>query len=196
MTPFEAYKVYIAVTTHFKSDGYDIVKYRGRVNANESAFMRRRDASFFYTAAKLYKNPDKWTKAIVACILQDKEYVADIINSEDLIEEYMAGRENMARHYQEDLRGLLDITRKLDHLFIQNYDTTDPIIISKIHQGEVRPESAVIMDYVFRWLNKARSSDTLLWPDTRRKLQKYRAFFNVDVDKYNDLTVKVIKNHI
>ena len=196
MTPFEAYKVYIAVTTHFKSDGYDVVKYRGRVNANESAFMRRRDASFFYTAAKLYKNPDKWTKAIVACILQDKEYVADIINSEDLIEEYMARREKMARHYQEDLRGLLDITRKLDHLFIQNYDTTDPIIISKIHQGEVRPESAVIMDYVFRWLNKARSSDTLLWPDTRRKLQKYRAFINVDVDKYNDLTVKVIKNHI
>lgn len=196
MTPFEAYKVYVAVVTHFKSDSYDIVKYRGRVNANEPAFMRRRDASFFYTAAKLYKNPDRWTKAIVACILQDKEYVADIINSEDLIEAYMARRENMARHYQEDLRGLLDITRKLDHLFIQNYDTTDPIIISKIHQGEVRPESAVLMDYVFRWLNKARSSDTLLWPDTRRKLQKYRAFINVDVDKYNDLTVKVIKNHI
>lgn len=196
MTPFEAYRIYIAVSTHFTSDGYDIHKYNGRANVSESSFLRRRDASFFYRAPKIYKTQDKWTKAIVACTLQDKGYVADVLSSDDIVDEFMVRRENMSRHYQDDLRDLLDITRKLDHLFIQNYDTTDPVIISKIHQGEISYESAVLMDMVFRWLNKARSSDTLLWPTTRKKLTKYRSFFNIDVDKYKDLTAKVIKNHI
>ena len=71
------------------------------------------------------------------------------------------------------------MTRKLDHIFIQNYDETDPLIISMIHQREISYESAVLMNTVFRWLNKARSSDTLLWPITRKKISNYGAFFNL-----------------
>ena len=194
--PFEAYKIYVAITTHFKSDSYDIQKYGGRVNVTESSFLRRNDASYFYTATKLYQTKERWSKAIVANILEDNEYVVDIIQNENVVDEYVKRRENMSRHYQEDLRKLLDMTRKLDHIFIQNYDETDPLIISMIHQREITYESAVIMNTVFRWLNKARSSDTLLWPITRKKISKYGAFFNVNYDKYKDLTVKVIQNHI
>jgi hypothetical protein len=196
LRPFDAYKLYVAITTHFKSDSYDIRKYQGRVSASETSFLRRNDASFFYTACKLYPTKEKWSKAIVANVLEDNEYVVDIIKNENVVQDYIKRRENMARHYQEDLRKLLDLTRKLDHLFVENYDTTDPLIISMIHQREISYESAVLMNEVFRWLNMARSNDTLLWPLTRRKIQKYGAFFNVNYNKYKDLTTKVIKNHI
>lgn len=196
MTPFRAYQIYTSIVTHFKTEAYDAAKYGFRTNASESSFMRRKDAPFFYRAVKVYKNHDDWINACVASVLADKGYIANIFDNESIIEDYLRRRENVAKAYQEDLRNLLDMTTRLNELFIQGHNRSDPLVISEILTGNITYESAVAMDKVFKWVSKARCSDTLLWPDVRMKLQKYHSFLPIDRERYSTLTEKVIRSHI
>ncbi len=43
MTPFESYKTFLAVKSHFTTDNYDYVKYNGKVTASASSFETRKD---------------------------------------------------------------------------------------------------------------------------------------------------------
>ena len=46
MDAFDAYKIYIALKSHFNSD-YDINKYNGKTSVSLDSFLKRSDRSFF-----------------------------------------------------------------------------------------------------------------------------------------------------
>ena len=41
MKPFEAYTTYLAMKNHFEKDGYDFVRYGGKVTARVESFYAR-----------------------------------------------------------------------------------------------------------------------------------------------------------
>ena len=55
MTPFETYKLFLAIKAHFTNPKYDFFKYNGKVSASLDSFNRRRDKFHF---AKLAKHKD------------------------------------------------------------------------------------------------------------------------------------------
>ena len=198
MTPFECYEIYVAIRAHFTTASYDVSKSGFKTRANYNSFLKRRDAAHFYRASKKFKNKRQWVEAVIACHLEDKSYIIDILSSksDDIISEYRVRIENLPKHYQDDLRTLLDNSTKLDYIFIQNYDNCEPVVIQKLISGEICLESAVIMNSVFRWANKVRTSDTLLWPVVKAKLINYEPLLRYDVYKYRDLTEKVLKSYV
>lgn len=198
MTPFECYEIYVAVHAHFTSDTFDVSKSGFKTRASNSSFMRRKDAAHFYRAAKIYRTKRQWTEALIACYLQDRTYIVDILGADaaDNISEYDTRIQNMRVRYRADLTSLLDESTRLDCIFIQNYDGSEPVIVSKILTGDVSLESAVIMNSIFRWIDRARTSDTLLWPEYRKKLLKYQPLLRYDTYKYKDLTEKILKSYV
>ena len=44
---YNAYKTYVALKNHFKSDSYDYFKYKGKARVKEETFLKRKDKFFF-----------------------------------------------------------------------------------------------------------------------------------------------------
>ena len=55
MTPFESYKTFLAVKSHFTTS-YDYIKYNGKVNATQSSFEVRKDKYQYYKLSKQKEN--------------------------------------------------------------------------------------------------------------------------------------------
>ena len=51
---FNAYKIYLALKSHFTSD-YDYFKYHGKMRVKEESFLKRRDKFFFEKIERRYK---------------------------------------------------------------------------------------------------------------------------------------------
>ena len=71
MTPFEAFKMYIAVKQHFSVSSYDYFKYNGKSRVSQNTFDTRKDKYSFYKLSKqenvldflvanLYETPNMW----------------------------------------------------------------------------------------------------------------------------------------
>ena len=52
---YNAYKTYIALKNHFRSDGYDYFKHRGKTRLKEQSFLKRKDKFFFEKLENKYK---------------------------------------------------------------------------------------------------------------------------------------------
>ena len=53
MDAFDAYKVYIALKSHFNSD-YDFNKYNGKTSVSLDSFLKRGDRHFFGKVGRKY----------------------------------------------------------------------------------------------------------------------------------------------
>ena len=53
MEAYDAYKIYIALKSHFNGD-YDFVKYNGKTNVKVDSFLKRGDRPFFGRVARKY----------------------------------------------------------------------------------------------------------------------------------------------
>ena len=59
VTPFETYKAFIALKTHFCKDGYDYIQHRSqRIKAKPESFYKRKDRHYFERLSRQYKDPD------------------------------------------------------------------------------------------------------------------------------------------
>lgn len=57
------------------------------------------------------------------------------------------------------------------------------------------PESAVLLNNHFGWLDRHKTDDTMLWPKQKMLLQKYSSFVPPARDRYKALTDKVLSDY-
>ena len=59
-------------------------------------------------------------------------------------------------------------------------------------QEEISLETVVILNSIFGFIDRESKniSDTIIWPDTRRLIEKYTPFVNFNVDKCKKLLTK------
>lgn len=73
MTPFGAYKIYVALKSHFNTASYDVFKYGGRVNVTRESFDKRRDKHRFEKIVKTMTD-EEIINMFVANFLDNKRY--------------------------------------------------------------------------------------------------------------------------
>jgi hypothetical protein len=63
-------------------------------------------------------------------------------------------------------------------------------------QEEITLETVVILDSYLGFMDREskKISDTIIWPDIKRKIEKYRPFVNFDVDKFKNILLKRFTN--
>jgi len=185
MTPFEAYKLFLAVKMHFTQPNYDFFKYNGKVNAQLDAFNRRRDKYHF---AKLAKHKDPLGYLVA-------QYTAGNFNgwAGDLFAEeagriyldYLARQQSITYNFQSDLG-------KLEEGFISKFKVKDgqhPEALVMFRRGNISIETFTILNnhLNFFQLWDTRIDDTVLWPSIRERCLKYRPFIHYDKAKIKSI---------
>lgn len=193
MDPFDSYKLYNALKLHFETDSYDAVKYNYKSNVTPNSFFKRKDKYFF---AKLAKKYDKNLKEFYISQFKNTEkYVGDMMDeeAEKNYLDYKRIQESIHRVFSIDINKLDDhlCGADFDKLF-ESYDGQQPLVIKLWMQEQISLETVVILNSILGFIPREskKISDTIIWPDTRRLIEKYTPFVNFDVDKCKNLLTK------
>ncbi len=190
--PFESYKLYNALKLHFETDGYDAIKYNYKSNVSAQSFFKRRDKYFF---AKIAKNHEKdLLTYFVSNFKNGVGYVGDMIN-EDGERNYLDHKriqESIHRVFSIDINKLNEQGELFDNLF-KSVNGQVPLVVKVWMQEEISLETVVILDSIFGFIDResVKISDTIIWPDTKRKIKKYTPFVNYNKDKCMKLLTNV-----
>lgn len=183
--PFESYKLYNALKLHFESS-YDAVKYNYKTNVSSQSFLKRKDKYFFAKLAKKYNGNLK--DFYVSQFINEQKYVGDMMDSE--AESYYATykkiKESIHRMFSIDINKIIDINIgvKFDNLF-ESVDGQQPMIVQMWMQEDITLETVVILNSILGFIQREDSkiSDTIIWPDNKRKIEKYTPFVSFDINK-------------
>ena len=194
MQPFDAYSMYNALKLHFEQDSYDAVKYNFKSNVSPKSFFARKDKYFFAKLAKTYD--DKLLQYYIANFKNGISYVGDMLNEggETNFKQHMKVRESIHREFQKDINSLIDMDIQFDDLFMTKQ--THPLIVKLLMREEISLETVVILNAIFKFIDRESKniSDTIIWPDTRRLIEKYEPFVNFNRDKCLNLLTKGFTN--
>jgi hypothetical protein len=185
MTPFEAYKLFLAVKMHFTQPNYDFFKYNGKVNAKLDSFNRRRDKYHF---AKLAKHKDPMGYLVAQYTSGNfNGWAGDLFAEEAgrVYTEYLARQQSITYNFQSDLG-------KLEEGFISKFKVKDgqhPEALVMFRRGNISIETFTILNnhLNFFQLWDTRIDDTVLWPSIRERCLKYRPFIHYDKAKIKSI---------
>jgi len=192
----EAYKTYLAIRNHFKTD-YDYFKYNGKLKITQESFLKRRDKFFFAKLERKYKKKELVYFFAANFIKDENMWSGSLVGaeSEKVYLEWLKYAESMKYNFKlecEKLQNELEIKdHKFDDLFTIN-NNSHPILLSKLLGGHISIETFSIMDIVLnftaRW-NKV--IDDFSYDNVKLKVAKYKPFLPVDKDVYKEIMRKV-----
>lgn len=180
MSPFEAYRTYLAIKQHFTQKGYDYFKYNGKVNVREDNFDTRRDKYQFY---KLSKHKDPINYLVANFVNSDVKWVGDLLSddAEEVYNNWLKVQQSITYNFTNDINNLL--TNFQDNLIVK--DGQHPSLLKEFRRGNVRIETMVILNDLvnfFPYWDKT-IEDGVLWPELRAKVLKYKPFVQYDATK-------------
>ena len=185
MDPFESYKLYNALKLHFET-GYDAVKYNFKSNVTPQSFFKRKDKYFFAKLAKKYNGELK--EFYISQFINTEKYVGDMMDSEaeQNYMKYKKVKESIHRVFSVDINKIIDLNIgvKFDNLF-ESVDDQQPEIVKMWMQEDITLETVVILNSILGFIQREDSkiSDTIIWPDTKRLIEKYTPFVSFDINK-------------
>lgn len=182
MTGFEAYKLYLALKSHFTSKTYDYFKYNGVTRAKFESFEQRKDKYFF---TKLAKKKDAMGFLVSLFVYGKKDmWIGDIVKNEEIDELYLKRqkiKESISYVFSNDLD-------KLDQDFLKNIKVVDgqhPYLLNLLLGEHINIETFIILNDLIKFVpywNK-HIEDQAIWPEVRLKCKKYQPFMEYNRDK-------------
>lgn len=189
--PFESFKLYNALKLHFESDSYDAIKYNFKTNVKATSFLKRKDKYFFAKIARQYEKD--LMGYYIANFKNGISYVGDMINEvgEDNYTNHKRIRESIHRVFSVDINRLTEEDCSFDELF-ESVDGQHPLVIQIWMQEDISLESVVILNSILGFIPREskKISDTIIWPDIQRKIDKYGPFVKYDVNKCKTILTK------
>jgi hypothetical protein len=183
MTPFEAYKLYNAISMHFTTN-YDYFKYNGKIRADEHTFEIRKDKYMFY---KLSKHPDPITFLVANFAEGKKVWVGDLFSQDKdmAYNEYLRRKQTLTYSFQTDIDNLLEN-------FDQNFEVPDsgyPHLLNLLVRKKISKESFIIIQDCVRFFSKwnKQITDPVLWPQIAMNCKKLHPFLEYDKAKYCEI---------
>jgi hypothetical protein len=182
MNGFEAYKMYLALKSHFSSKTYDYFKYNGSTRAKLETYEQRKDKYFFQ---KLAKKKDVMGFLVSLFVYGKKDlWIGDIVRNEE-IEELVIKRQKVKESISYVFSNDLD---RLHEDLKSNFEVVDgqhPYLLNLLIGDHIHIETFVILNDILKFVpywNK-HISDQVVWPDLRLKCKKYQPFMEYDKDK-------------
>jgi hypothetical protein len=101
-------------------------------------------------------------------------------------------QESIHRVFSIDINKLNEQGEMFDNFFKSN-DGQLPLVIKIWMQEEISLETVVILNSIFGFIQREseKVTDTIIWPDTKRKIEKYTPFVNYNKDKCMKLLTNV-----
>ena len=186
MTPFETYRTYLSMKSHFTNPKYDFIKYGGKSRATITSFNKRKDKYWFEKTSRKYSDQE-----VVEFLLSNfvnatnpqNLWIGEIINSgERTYADWKMRQQSLTYMFTEQSSTLLS-ENDLEKVF--NCSKGHPIILKKYLGGEISLETLSILEKVFSFKGKFdKKLKDPVWETVSMKLKKYLPFLNINVFQF------------
>ena len=194
VTPFETYRTYLSMKSHFTNPKYDFFKYGGKSRATITAFNKRKDKYWFEKTSRKYSDQeviDFLLSNFVNATNPQNLWIGEIINSgETTYTQWKMRQQSLMYIFKEQSENLL-LETDLEKLF--NCSKGHPIILKKYLGGEISLETLSILEKVFSFKKDFDSKLTdPVWETVSLKLKKYLPFLNINVFQFKKTLREII----
>lgn len=185
LTPFQVYKMFIALKQHFVQDGYDYIKYKGNVSASQESLDKRNDKYHFHRLVKKYPSQAALQDYIIANLLVGKEWIGDF--SDEHLIQYTKRRQSLAYTFSTELD--IVFTNGAKEAFRVKAGEYPDLLLKHL-QGRISIETMVILNrfttFVTVFDSKIGQKD-VIWSKVRRQIIKYAPFLEYDPEKMKSI---------
>jgi hypothetical protein len=190
MTPFEAYKTYLAMRLHFTSPKYDIVKSKGAIKANEGSFMQKRERFTFAKVATKYTK-EQFISLLAANFAAGDKYggMYQLPQADTVYKEWLGRTESLTYRYKQEL-AYLDEHCGADYspevLWISENDEHPPLVRAYLAK-QISLETLVIFNKLFQFTDKLEVTDPVV-EEVVMLVKKYSPFVRVPKEHFMTVT--------
>jgi hypothetical protein len=189
VTPFETYRTYLSMKSHFTNPKYDFVKYGGKSRATMTSFNKRKDKYWFEKTSRKYSDQeiiDFLLSNFVNATNPQNLWIGEIINSgERTYAEWKMRQQSLTYMFTEQSNTLLS-ENDLEKVF--NCSKGHPIILKKYLGGEISLETLSILEKIFSFKsNFDKKLKDPVWETVSMKLKKYLPFLNINVFQFKKI---------
>ena len=191
MNEFDACQLYMALKLHFTTK-YDYFKYNGKTKFTVAQFNKRKDKYQFVRLARKYSQ-EELVEYFCANLIKGKQWIGDF--SKDNWLEHQKVIQSLEYTYKNDLEKLLTNGEKFDIMF-ECGQGSHPRLLKQYLGKKISLETMVILEKVLSYrknFDKA-ISETYIWPDISKRLEKYSPFVKIDVRKFRQITLTNVKD--
>ena len=196
VTPFETYRTYLSMKSHFTNPKYDFFKYGGKSRATMTSFNKRKDKYWFEKTSRKYSDQQVLDFLLSNFVIADNPqnlWIGEIINSgERNYADWMRRKQSLTYLFKEQSEKLLS-ENELQTVF--DCSKGHPVILKRYLGGEISLETLTILEKVFSFV---KDFDTKLtdpvWETVSLKIRKYIPFININVFNYKKILKEVISN--
>ena len=194
VTPFETYRTYLSMKSHFTNPKYDFIKYGGKSRATMTSFNKRKDKYWFEKTSRKYSDQeviDFLLSNFINATNPQNLWIGEIINSgERTYAEWKMRQQSLTYMFKEQSENLL-LENDLEKVF--NCSKGHPIVLKKYLGGEISLETLSILEKVFSFKGKFdKKLKDPVWETVSMKLKKYLPFLNINVFHFK----KILRNII
>ena len=194
VTPFETYRTYLSMKSHFTNPKYDFIKYGGKSRATMTSFNKRKDKYWFEKTSRKYSDQeviDFLLSNFINATNPQNLWIGEIINSgERTYAEWKMRQQSLTYMFTEQSSTLLS-ENDLEKVF--NCSKGHPIILKKYLGGEISLETLSILEKVFSFKGKFdKKLKDPVWETVSMKLKKYLPFLNINVFQFKKILRGII----
>jgi len=190
MMPFDCYKTFLAMKSHFTKETFDYQKFGNRLSKiTLKSFYKRKDRFYFESMVRKY--PDKdienfFVSNFVAGSDPQLVYMATIVKTgEHTYREWQKRIQSLSYVFKNETGELFD-DRKVDDVF--NCSKGHPPILKSHLGGKTSLETLIICDKILGYRNNFdKKMDDVVWKSVSMKMKKYSPFLNIDVFHYKKI---------
>lgn len=194
MNGYDLYGLYQAIKLHFTSDQYNFFQYDGKTRVSIEAFQKRRDKFLFHRLARKYRDEEMVPFLVSNFVDRDDNWTRSLLEeeAEATYRDWKRRTDSMSKVYTEDLQKIATKDNFNDLFKVE--EGQFPKLLTLFMQNEVTIETMVILNNIFNFIQiwDKKISDDIIYPKVSRKIRKYGAFLNVNVDKYKTLTKETL----
>jgi len=196
VTPFETYRTYLSMKSHFTNPKFDFFKYGGKSRATMTSFNKRKDKYWFEKTSRKYSDQQILDFLLSNFVIADNPqnlWIGEIINSgERNYADWMRRKQSLTYLFKEQSEKLLS-ENELETVF--DCSKGHPVILKKYLGGEISLETLTIMEKVFSFVKDFDNKLTdPVWETVSLKIRKYIPFININVYNYKKILKEVISN--
>ena len=189
VTPFETYRTYLSMKSHFTNPKYDFIKYGGKSRATMTSFNKRKDKYWFEKTSRKYSDQeviDFLLSNFVNATNPQNLWIGEIINSgERTYAEWKMRQQSLTYMFKEQSENLLS-ENDLSKVF--SCSKGHPLLLKKYLGGEVSLETLSIMEKIFSFQkNFDKKLTDPVWETVSMKLKKYLPFLNINVFQFKKI---------
>lgn len=194
MTPFDAYKQYLALKNHFGKSTYDYHKYAGKSRASVESFNKRKDKYWFEKLSR-QKSDDEIKNFYISNFVESDDpnslWIGNVIREGEVhYKDWIKRQQSLKYIFTQESENFFS-EYNLDNAF--ECSTGHPPVLKKFLIKNISPETLVIYNNIFLLVNNFdKKLIDPIWESVSMKIKKYNSFLNIDVIEYKKILKKIL----